>query len=368
MSRFLAISDVHAHPFPYGARYVPYKTFKGMHNSRLVDILYALEEAADYAVANDIRTVLFGGDLYHTRQAVKTVARNMVTAVIKTQFVDRGLTLVMIPGNHDYADRVGNIHSLQSLDYLSTRVHVLDTVTSLDVGDITVFSVPYTDDVVQARDSLKFAASQAATRTDRTTVLLGHFGIQGATVGSDYVMLSPTDVTGDEIPFASFDACFFGHYHQHQVVAKNAWYIGALTEQNWSDAGGKRGFLDVQIGNKVSIKRIETSAPKFVVCTTLEELQAAPSNAFVTFFTDTVPTEEQQVVLRETCASAQLEIKPVKTKQTTPELAFDAAQLNAETALKPWVVANAGDLDQEALLQLGRELLSLGQDDEVQTD
>jgi len=36
--------------------------------------------------------------------------------------------------------------------------------------------------------------------------------------------------------------------------------------------------------------------------------------------------------------------------------------------LKPWVVANAGDLDQEALLQLGRELLSLGQDDEVQTD
>lgn len=392
MTRFIAFSDLHAHPFPYGADFVPYPPFKGLHNSRLVSTMRALSDMADYAVANNIEVVLFGGDMFHTRQSVKTVARNMVTHVIKEKFVDQGLKLVMIPGNHDYSDRVGHIHSLQPLSYLSDNVYVLDTVQALEIADdLVVISVPYTDSVKKARKDVQFAAQLSKQHPDKQTVLLAHLGVQGATVGSDYVMLCPSDVAGQEIPFNQFDICLFGHYHQHQLVSKNAWFIGALTQQNWSDVNGKRGFIDSGIisssdvlsvpgsaepvkaagnaattraGAKVQLHRIDTGAPRFVVCTTEKELDEVREKDFVTYLTTKTLTDIQQKKLRARCKAGTVDIKPVK-KDGKVEVQLDAKTLNAETALEPWVKAHGGDLDQDVLLKLGNELLAVGSGSEL---
>lgn len=416
MARFLVISDIHAHPFPYGAQYVPYHPFKGLHNSRLVSTMRALEGVADYAVANGVGTVLFVGDMFHTRQSVRTVARNMVTHVIKEKFVDQGIKMVLIPGNHDYADRVGNIHSLQSLSYLGPDIHVVDTVSAVELPDMRVICVPYTDSVKKARLDLQDAAGLAKQDLSKLTVLLCHLGVQGATVGSDYVMVCPSDVGGEEIPFADFDLCFFGHYHQHQMLAKNAWFTGALTEQNWSDVNGTRGFIHVDnradssnfrcndgfqireakgkrsyssrggedgeggsgggsgVGSadrgssqarSLSLFQVATDAPRFLLATCPEDLDAPREEDFVTYYTTETLTPEQQAQLRQRCKALQLDIKPLK-KDKALELTFDATQLNAETALPPWVKENAGDLEQGPLLELGRELLSEAQGNAIQ--
>ncbi len=390
MSRFLVVSDIHAHPFPYGSQLVAYPPFKGLHNSRLVSTMRALEGVADYAVLNEIDTVLFAGDMFHTRQSVRTVARNMVTYVIQESFVKRGLRMILIPGNHDYADRVGYIHSLQSLKYLSTDIHVVDTVSVVELSDLRVVCVPYTDSVQKARTDLEFAATLAKQDMNKLTVLLCHLGVQGATVGSDYVMMCPSDVGGDEIPFADFDLCFFGHYHQHQMLAKNAWFTGALTQQNWSDVDGNRGFIDVGIrcgsaqvcgeqsameasgrqgitrsGGKISVTRIETGAPKFLVAHESVDLDRAREEDFVTYFTTETLTTDQQLQLRERCRSINMDIKPLKKSKST-ELQFDATQLNASTSLKPWVEANAEDLPKDPLLALGEDLLAVGQSNAIQ--
>lgn len=382
---FLAFSDVHAHPFPYGASYIMYPPFEGLHNSRLIATIRALEGLADYAIANNIKVVTFSGDLYHTRTAVKTVARSLITHVIHEKFVKQGLTLVMIPGNHDYADRVGYIHSLQSLSYLSPNVHVMDTVRRLDVGTLTFISVPYSDGVKKARTDLERAAELAAkTPSSQTCVLLAHLGVQGARVGSDYVLMCPSDVDGGEIPFASFDLCLFGHYHQHQAIAKNAWFVGALTQQNWSDTNGNRGFLHIgsggrksrlldgqtrhlspgnaaptRNGGRIAACRIDTGAPRFVICEDEVALPLARECDFVTFHTTEVLTDSQQQKIRDACKAVQVDIKPVKTKVAGVE--FDASQLNAETALRPWIAANTSDdFETDELLTLGKELLAEG--------
>lgn len=394
MTRFLAVSDIHAHPFPYGSEYITYPPFKGLHNSRLVSTMYALEGVADYAVANNIDTVLFSGDMFHTRQSVKTVARNMVTHVIKQKFVNQGLKLVMIPGNHDYADRVGNIHSLQSLRYLSPDVHVIDQVSAVDLtSELSVICVPYTDSVKKARSDLQFAATLSQTRQDRTTVLLAHLGVQGATVGSDYVLICPSDVESMEIPFDQFDLCLFGHYHQHQMLAKNAWFVGALTQQNWSDVNGNRGFIDIgasiksnvallkgqvhhpasgrqalaRDGRKIAASRIETPAPRFLTTHDVESLGAARACDFVTYYTTETLTDNQQEQLRQR-SSAKVDIKPVRKDSEDSEFTFDAVQMNAETSLEPWVDAKRGDLEKKPLLALGKELLAIGQGSAIQTD
>ena len=96
------------------------------------------------------------------------------------------------------------------------------------------------------------------------------------------------------------------------------------------------------------------------MCKNAQELALARDIDFVTYFTESALTEEQQKALRAQCKAAKFDIKPIK-KDKAPELQLDAAQLNAESALEPWVKTTAGDLDQTPLLELGRDLLSVGQ-------
>lgn len=363
--RFLAFSDVHAHPFTFGSTYVPFPGLPGLHNSRLVDTCKAMIEVATYAHEHGIGTVLFGGDLFHTRQAVKTSAYYLVHHTIKTYFSDNGLDLIMIPGNHDYADRTGEVHSLSTLRYLDC-VRVGDAVDCLwsEDGPGSVYTVPYVDDVKQARTNLQAAALRATADT-WAKVLLAHLGTEGAVVGSDFVMISDQDITVDDIPLGSFDLCLFGHYHEHQVIAQNAYYIGALTQHNWGDAGGKRGFLDVTITEGThKVTRIETQAPKFIVCKTLDEVRNTRPVDFVSYRTTEILTDAQQLELR--TISPGIRIEPVK--QTAPGVVLDTTHMNANSALKPWVETNAGDLDQVRLLRLGESLLSEGQGYALQED
>ena len=372
MPKLLAFSDVHAHPFPYGAGFASFQGYMGNHNSRLVSTVEAIKHVGEVADAQGIRYVLFGGDLFHTRQSVKTAALNMVAYAIRRYFSDREINLIMIPGNHDYADRVGHVHSLQVLAQLPF-VHVLDgdPLSHFVTKDLVVSGAPYSDDMHETKKRLDIAAEVSRghrkTNPDRPTILLGHCGIQGGKVGSDYVLVSDMDIKSTDIPFDAFDLCLFGHYHQHQTIDKNAYYIGALTEHNWSDTGGKRGYLTIDTGavptmsgGCISLARTETDAPKFVTCKSKKDLEKARSVDFVTYYTDKTLTSEQQAELRELSKTDTFEIKPVKTdEEKTIELAID--NLDPTTALEPWVKAHGGDLDEKKLLKMGKDLFGKAQ-------
>jgi DNA repair exonuclease SbcCD nuclease subunit len=386
MPGFVAFSDVHAHPFSYGNYLTPYPPFTGVFNSRLVDTVLAIEAVSRHALANNIDTVVFTGDLFHTRQSVRTDAKALVSHVLKTHFVDKGLTLVMIPGNHDYADRNGNVHSLHFLRNMSDSIHVLDTVTSFSKGDWTFVAVPYTDDVHKAQTDLKQAGALAEGCTTPKCALLCHLGIQGGVVGSDFVMICPSDVEEQDLPLDKFDICLFGHYHEHQAIAGNACYVGALTQQNWGDSGGKRGFLHVghtyageihttsphyydgtftskRTGKSVPVLRIETEAPKFLVCTDQSGLSRARQKDFVSYHTDEVLTPAQQGKLRAHCSAISVEIKPVKVQKS--ESSVELSGLNIDDALVSWVEANAATEEQTDLLSLGKSLLAEGKNHEI---
>jgi hypothetical protein len=138
--------------------------------------------------------------------------------------------------------------------------------------------------------------------------------------------------------------------------------IGLLGSRSAHEVAGRQAVA--QDGRRIPATRVVTSAPKFVVCTDEKDLAAVRSVDFVTYFTEQVLTETQQTTLRSKCLATQFDIKPIK-KDKAPELQLDSAQLNAEAALEPWVKLHAGNLDQNALLDLGKELLSIGQNHEV---
>jgi len=362
--RFLAFSDVHAHPFPYGSTLVEVPGMEGLYNSRLADTIKALQSVATHAVENNIKLVLFGGDLFHTRTSIKTEAFSLVVQTLKKHFFDNDITVVMIPGNHDYADRSGNVHSLQSINLMpgSVVMDEVDLYIPNSCENVGIISVPYTDNLELAKENLKEAAKRADMIGSAHKILLAHLGIQGGKVGTDFVLRSDRDIKTSDIPTESFDMCLFGHYHQHQQIGKNSWFIGALTEQNWSDVGGARGFLDIDLsGVRPVIKRYETEAPKFVIYKPGQDTSAIRKQDFVKIATDKAFTEMEQEQLRDSISAQHVEVVPIK--KVNSDIKLEANELNPLSVLRPWIQSKDHPFNEDELYEVGRNLILETQND-----
>lgn len=278
-TEIIAFSDHHAHNFQYGAERVEgsidYKP--GFYNSRFLYSIKVLEEISLYARGKD--AILFGGDLFHQRGAVSTDVLFGTYQAIKRMSWYHGGAMCMIPGNHDYSDRAGSIHSLLGLkseeEYAPT---IQDSSWSLyEVKDekepwnikVNIWTIPYQE----SKENFKLAIKDlrklmlSTNKSAKFNILLAHQGIQGSIVGSDFVLSSQHDISVDDIP-DWFNLCLFGHYHKHQKIKDNAYYIGASHQHNWGDANDPRGFLHITINDDFTydLKQIETqSAPKFVI-------------------------------------------------------------------------------------------------------
>jgi DNA repair exonuclease SbcCD nuclease subunit len=183
-------------------------------------------------------------------------------------------------------------------------------------------------------------------------MLLGHLGVQGALVGADYVMLSKKDVDLDMLSPSSFDACFFGHFHKHQKLCRNAWYIGATHQHNWGDSGDTRGFLDVTISKKqCSVTQVPTcSAPRFVKVRTEKDLKNVREADFVKVFR-TSSNASVAARAREVVAKVE-ELEEAQQEDTSlPKELFDPLAM-----VKEWVKLHGeGDPD---LLEAGTSILT----------
>lgn len=360
LEELLLFSDLHAHNFKYGSKRVTTDT--GIFNSRLLDTLSVLDEIKDYALAHGITTILFGGDLFHRRQTYNTEVFNLIFQKFQ-EFSDEGLMLLMIPGNHDYADRQGLVHALQPFDSIA-NVRVMDNTEEITrvAGRILIHPVPYTPDLERAKELLA-AAGRCADQDDGPNILLAHLGMQGARVGSDYILVSDGDIRVKDVPHESFHACFFGHYHEHQQLFSNGWFIGATHEHNWGDVGGKRGFLHAKVyRDRVDFKRIETQAPKFLVlydgtiCHSAEDFGQPPRDKdFVRIMVDTADAATIRRVQRE-LGREDVEVIPGLDKEEIV-LTLQASQLDPESALEAWVKANDSDIDRATLLREGKAIL-----------
>tara|TARA_R100001244_G_scaffold36778_2_gene33636 strand:- start:11478 stop:12566 length:1089 start_codon:yes stop_codon:yes gene_type:complete len=361
MTEFLLFSDFHAHNFRYGASRQQHGG--AYYNSRMLDAYAVLDEIASYATVNCVKAIVFGGDLFHQKQLQHTEVYNLVHDKL-TQMVTAGATLYMLPGNHDYADRSGLVHSLSTFKALG--IHVLDDFNGNPValGDTPLFYTPYSDDADVLRRA--FDRIEISAAKEKSPVLLSHLGIQGAKVGSDYVLISDRDVCVDDIPHEKFAGCFFGHFHEHQKVCKNGWYIGATHQHNWGDVGSKRGFLHVTIkGNKCEISRIETNAPKFLVLDAGSESwtgwQGEWDVASWTAQHFLRVVNGQGIMLPSDVTEACGNVEIIETSpEASAEVSFSAEKLNPAGAIAAWTKTHADELDVNRLTALGLSLLQEG--------
>jgi len=353
---FLLFSDFHAHNFKNYAKQLPCDSIGGLgtYNSRLLDSVYALNEVVTYANKHNVGTILFGGDMFHVRDAVPIDVFNLVFQTIEESYP---INFIMIPGNHDYSDREGNVHSIDTFSALP-NVTIVDWNTDriIPFQEGYLHCIPYTDNLAKAKEAL-------STVPPQNCVLLAHLGIQGALVGSDYVLYNDSDIQVQDVGYELYRCCFFGHFHEHQQVFRNGYYIGALTQHNWGDTGGRRGFVHAKLGPKRnSIKHIETQAPKFVTIRDGEEALYRKVD-FLRYVGSEVLGDEALKLLEEKFGDASSFEVSLK-EEDKRDIDLDVKSLDAMEVLEPWMAAHSREDDVE-LLALGKKILARAREDNL---
>ncbi len=247
-------------------------------NNRVMDFLRRLSDLADYAIDRRVDMVIFAGDAYKNRDPNSTYRREFSWRI--KHIADNGIPVVMVPGNHDLPAVSARASSIEIFDTLGVpNVHVLDfgqlTILKTRSGqDIQIAAAPYPSlsDLVhkdehrsaslEALDQLitekmteviRALADQARQRPHLPTVLVGHFSVTNASLGSERSVMVGRDVVAPLTVLTDpvWDYVALGHIHKHQDLNPGAHppvvYSGSVERIDFGEEREAKGWVMVEV-------------------------------------------------------------------------------------------------------------------------
>ena len=276
------------------------------------DLLREQEEVlsglVDVVVAESVDVVVVAGDVYD--RAVPSADATGVLDRVVGRLLRAGAAVVLTPGNHDSARRLGTFSGLLS----SAGLHVRATTAGLDEpvllpdehGEVAVYGLPYLEPEI-ARHELgsggreaSIARSHEAVLTEAMervrrylfqrpgarSVVLAHAFVGGG-VPSD----SERDICVggvDLVPAPVFDGVDYvalGHLHRPQTLTPRLRYSGSPLAYSFGEAGQAKQVwlvdLDATGLSGVRALALPTPRPLTVLTGTLDELLADPAHTAV---------------------------------------------------------------------------------------
>ncbi|MBY8152033.1 exonuclease SbcCD subunit D [Vibrio fluvialis] len=252
------------------------------HNvSLLEDQRYVLKQLIDYLKNNAVDAVIVAGDVYD-RSVPPTVAIELLDEVVSSICTDLNIPMIMIPGNHDGAKRLGfaakqmkgaGLHIISDFEQMMTPV----VLKSDQAGDVAFYGMPYNDpeqvrhhyqnSVTTHDEAHQFLCEciKAQRDTSQRHVLISHCFVDGAMESDSERPLSigGSDRVNHE-HFADFDYVALGHLHQPQKKGEeHIRYSGSLMKYSFSEQHQKKGMTLVELNNAgfVAAEHIPLSAP-----------------------------------------------------------------------------------------------------------
>lgn len=269
--KLLHLADVHIGLENYG-RIDP---ATGLH-TRLLDFVKCLSFAVDRALEERVDCVLFAGDAYRTCTPNPTQERAFAEQIRRLS--ERGIPVVMIPGNHDLPVAFGRATAIDifaALDIEHVTVVTKPEIVRLETahGPVQVLCFPWpTRSTLMAKEEYKDLPEsevrgvlericarlleQLAKQVDPAvpSILLAHLAAAQATyagserstmIGSDPVFQTST------LANPAFDYVALGHLHKHQDLnpsgKPHVVYPGSIERIDFGEAGDSKGFCLVSI-------------------------------------------------------------------------------------------------------------------------
>lgn len=251
------------------------------HNVSLLDDQKAvLEQIITYLEAHPVDALVIAGDVYD-RSVPPTAAIEVMDQFVNRVCGELALPIILIPGNHDGAQRLGfgsermrnsGLHILSSFEDMMNPV-----VIESNIGPVAFYGMPYNDPEVvrhhfkQSVSSHDEAHQFLAERinecfvAEHKNVLVSHCFVDGA-IESDSER--PLSIGGSDrvshAHFTDFDYVALGHLHQPQKKGEEyIRYSGSLMKYSFSEQHQKKGMTLVELDENgfKSATHIDLHAP-----------------------------------------------------------------------------------------------------------
>tara|TARA_Y100001956_G_C4118982_1_gene186342 strand:+ start:234 stop:1364 length:1131 start_codon:yes stop_codon:yes gene_type:complete len=235
------------------------------HNVSLLDDQIAvLGQIVDYIQNNPVDALVIAGDVYD-RSVPPTAAIEVMNKFVNQVCGDLKLPIILIPGNHDGAQRLGfgsermknaGLHIISSFDDMLVPV-----VIESDIGPVAFYGMPYNDPEVVRHcfkqpvsthdEAHRFLANEITNcfLPEHKNVLVSHCFVDGA-IESDSerpLSIGGSDRVSHE-HFTSFDYVALGHLHQPQKKGEEyIRYSGSLMKYSFSEQHQKKGMTLVEL-------------------------------------------------------------------------------------------------------------------------
>jgi exonuclease SbcD len=260
-----------------------------------------LSGLARLVAAESVDVVVVAGDVYD--RAVPSADATGVLDRVVGRLLAAGAAVVMTPGNHDSARRLGTFSGLLS----AAGLHVRASVRTLDEpvlladahGEVAIYGLPFLEPEV-ARHELGLpdarsheavlAAAMDRVRADlflrpgARSVVLAH-----AFVGGGVASESERDICVggvDLVPASVFDGADYvalGHLHRPQTLSPRMRYSGSPMSYSFGEAGQEKlvWLVDLDAAGLGEVRAVPLPVPRplTILVGELAELIADPAHA-----------------------------------------------------------------------------------------
>jgi DNA repair protein SbcD/Mre11 len=285
--RFLHTSDWHIG-----------RTFHGA--DLLAEQEAVLGHLADLVAGEAIDAVLVAGDIYDRAVPSAEAVRVATAAVARIRAA--GAQLVVTPGNHDSAPRLGAFAEFAAAGglHLRTTVGGLAEPVLLDDGHgpVVVYGIPYLEPeparhalgVPEARghtgvltEAMRRIRADLGTRPGTRSVVLAHAFVTGGEPTESERTIAVGGV--EQVPGSVFDGVDYvalGHLHGPQTLAEHLRYSGSPLAYSFSEARQHKSvwLVELDASGLAEVRRHELPVPRPLATLRgrLEDLLAEPAH------------------------------------------------------------------------------------------
>jgi len=263
----------------------------------LTDQESVLGGLADLAVDQRVDVVVVAGDLYD--RAVPSGEAVAACARILSRIRQAGVEIVVIPGNHDSAARLGVFREFAAAGGLHMRTQIADLSQPVLLddrhGQVAFYGIPYLEPEA-ARHVLDSApghhgvlsAAMDRVRADLTnrpgvrSVVLAHAFVTGGrrSESERSIATGGVELVSGSV-FDGVDYVALGHLHGPQELAGYLRYSGSPLAYSFSEANHRKSvwLVDLDAGGLADVRRVALPVPRRLATLQgeLAELLARPS-------------------------------------------------------------------------------------------
>ena len=185
-----------------------------------------------YLKKNGIKNIIHLGDYYEHRKFVNFKALNHNRHVFLDRLKEDGITMDIIPGNHDVVYKSTNeLCSLKELlGFYTANVNIIMEPKVMDYDGCKIGLVPWINNE-NYHDSMKFL------ETCKASIIGGHFELAGFDLQKG--VPNPHGMSTDNLQ--RFEQVWSGHFHTKSNQGQ-IHYLGSQMEFTWADADDPKYF------------------------------------------------------------------------------------------------------------------------------